>query len=280
MRGVVNLSAGSLTINPGIYLQISVSGTGSLTLNPGIYVIAGGGLAVTSSASINGTGVLIYNAGSNYVGHGSSFGSITLTGQGTISLTPASTGPYAGIAIFQSRDNTRAASLNAGAVQALAGSIFYAAAATVSASGSAHVVNTFVVDRLQMTGGSISFRPMSATLSSGQNSGGRDSVLGGPDTQTTASQALVLAASAASSSPGSRGAAAFSGGPSALADRTMVRAVARAQPSRVNLFEELAYLALSSVKKAHHSQLVDQLFAQSAEALLPLAELLVNQTGR
>src|SRR5262249_27026293 len=66
-RGSVNLTSGSQTINPGIYTQIKVSGTGSLTLNPGIYVVAGGGFAVTQTGSITGSGVLIYNAGSNYI---------------------------------------------------------------------------------------------------------------------------------------------------------------------------------------------------------------------
>jgi parallel beta-helix repeat protein len=82
-QGSVNLTQGSQTIDPGIYDQIQVSGSGSLTLNPGIYVIAGGGLSITDLGSITGSGVLIYNAGSNYVGSGSTFGPITLSGHGT-----------------------------------------------------------------------------------------------------------------------------------------------------------------------------------------------------
>jgi hypothetical protein len=270
-RGVVNLTSGSLTINPGIYLQISVSGTGSLTLNPGIYVIAGGGLSVTSSASISGTGVMIYNAGSNYVGHGSSFGPITLTGQGTISLTPSSTGTYAGIAIFQSRDNTRAARLNPAAVQAFAGSIFYAPAATVGATGNAHVVNTFVVDRLQMTG-SISTRPVSTIPSNGQASTGGNSVLGGMATPFTPGPALVLETSAALSSPRGSDADSFRARFSVQADPTPMLAVATAQPSRANLFDELAHLAVASNRKSHPSRWIDQLFARSVETLFLTAE--------
>src|SRR5205823_3745384 len=96
-RGWVHLSSGSLTLNPGIYYQIKVSGTGNLTLNPGVYVIAGGGFTVTDSASLSGSGVLIYNAGSNYVGIGSFFGGLTFDTAGSINLTPIATGPYAGI---------------------------------------------------------------------------------------------------------------------------------------------------------------------------------------
>ena len=44
------------------------AGNARLTLNPGIYVIAGGGISVTGNASVTGTGVMIYNAGSNVLG--------------------------------------------------------------------------------------------------------------------------------------------------------------------------------------------------------------------
>ena len=67
----VNLSGNSSqTINPGIYSQITVSGNGKLTMNPGIYVIAGGGFSVTGNGCVSGSGVMIYNAGSNYLGTG------------------------------------------------------------------------------------------------------------------------------------------------------------------------------------------------------------------
>ena len=40
----VKLTKGSLTINPGVYSSIKVSGDATLTLKPGIYIITGGGL--------------------------------------------------------------------------------------------------------------------------------------------------------------------------------------------------------------------------------------------
>ena len=73
----INLSGNTTqTINPGAYSSIKVSGNARLTLNPGIYIIAGGGISVTGNASlatgsvaspVTGTGILIYNAGSNVV---------------------------------------------------------------------------------------------------------------------------------------------------------------------------------------------------------------------
>src|SRR5262249_6822863 len=65
--GAFSLSgSSSQTINPGIYTSISVSNKAQLTMNPGVYIIEGGGFTVTSSASVTGAGVMIYNAGSNY----------------------------------------------------------------------------------------------------------------------------------------------------------------------------------------------------------------------
>ena len=70
--GAENLSGNSsTTINPGIYSQISVSGNAKLTMNagpggsPGIYIIEGGGFTVSGNASVAGSGVSIFNAGSD-----------------------------------------------------------------------------------------------------------------------------------------------------------------------------------------------------------------------
>ena len=150
--GPVNLSSGSLTINPGIYSRINVSGTGtSLTLNPGTYIIEGGGMTVSGSASLNGSGVFLYNAGSNYPSPGGSYGGITLSGSGTIRLTAPTTGPYAGIVIFQSRDNSRALSLGGSAMSGMSG-IIYAADAQLSMSGSAQLQDPLVIGTLNLSG--------------------------------------------------------------------------------------------------------------------------------
>ena len=81
------------TISPGIYSQISVSGNARLTMTGGTYIIEGGGLTVSGNASISGTGVFIYNAGSNYPSSGGTFGGITLSGNGTFSLSAPNSGP-------------------------------------------------------------------------------------------------------------------------------------------------------------------------------------------
>jgi hypothetical protein len=138
----------SQTIDPGVYREIKVSSDASLTLNPGVYFIDGGGISVTGNGSLQGDGVTIYNAGS-----GTTFGGIALTGKGSVHLSAPTSGPYAGIAIFQARDNNRAMSISGNGMAGITGTI-YAPAALLSMSGNGAVQTqvTYVVDRLQVSG--------------------------------------------------------------------------------------------------------------------------------
>jgi hypothetical protein len=149
--GSISLNKGSLTINPGIYSQIKVSNSASLTLNPGIYIIEGGGLTVTGSASIIGSGVMIYNAGSNYPSSGGKFSGITLSSTGTINLSAPTSGPYAGVLIFQSHENTLALSFSGNAMTGMSGTI-YAPSALLSLTGSAQLQQGLVVGMLSVSG--------------------------------------------------------------------------------------------------------------------------------
>ena len=142
-EGSVHLGGhSSLTINPGIYNQIVVSGNATLTMNPGIYIIDGGGLTVSGNAHVSGAGVLIYNAGSK---------GITFSGNAIISLSAATTGSYAGIVLFQARDNDQPITMSGHANVSLNGAI-YAANAQLILSGDAQlfasslVVGTMLAD--------------------------------------------------------------------------------------------------------------------------------------
>jgi len=151
-QGSVRLSKGSKTINPGTYSQIEVSGNASLTLSPGIYVITGGGFSVTGNASVSGSGVLIFNAGSSYpcVG-GDDFGGITFSGNGKFGVSPATSGPYAGIVIYQARNNTRAINLGGNAIGNILGTI-YAPNALLNLKGDASLGGSAVVGTLNLGG--------------------------------------------------------------------------------------------------------------------------------
>jgi len=60
--GLLTLSAGTHTLNPGVYCGgiLIQSGSATANLNPGVYVLKGG-LEVRNSGVINGTGVMFYN---------------------------------------------------------------------------------------------------------------------------------------------------------------------------------------------------------------------------
>lgn len=95
----VNYSGDSIvTLDPGTYVGgISVSGNARVILNPGIYYLQGGGLSISGNASISGQGVLVYNAPATQDDI------IKITGNGNLTLSPMTTGTFAGISLFQSR---------------------------------------------------------------------------------------------------------------------------------------------------------------------------------
>jgi hypothetical protein len=177
-HGAVNLTSGSLTLNPGIYTQIQVSNSASLTLNPGVYIIEGGGFTVTGSGSLNAQGVLIYNAGSNYPNSGGTFGGITLSGNGTFHLTPAATGVYAGMVFFQSRQNTRALAISANAGPGISGTI-YAANALLTVSGNASMQVSLVVGMLSASSNTSLTEMAAGSNGSGDTLGVADTLLAG-----------------------------------------------------------------------------------------------------
>ncbi|MGA2255638.1 MAG: S53 family peptidase, partial [Thermoguttaceae bacterium] len=90
---------------------------------------------------------------------GGTYGSITLSGNGTCALSAATTGTYAGILIFQDRNNAKALTLSGNAMQGISGTI-YAPAAQVAESGNAQVGSSsnpiaLVVDTLSMSGNAV-----------------------------------------------------------------------------------------------------------------------------
>jgi hypothetical protein len=172
------------TLQPGLYTQISVSGAANVALAAGTYVIQGGGLSaagsatisigsgtsiileggglsVSGAAAISGSSVTIFNFGTAYNGttDGGSFGPITLSGSGSVSLTAPASGTYAGILIFQARDNSKTLTFSGAAMQGTTGTI-YAPAAQLVESGSAQIGSTshpisIIVDTMTLSGAAV-----------------------------------------------------------------------------------------------------------------------------
>jgi Putative Tad-like Flp pilus-assembly len=118
------------TLSPGVYNGgISLSGSSSVTLSSGVYYINGGGINMSGSSSLTGSGVFIYNTGG---------GAINLSGSGGISLSPMSTGTYAGITMFQDRSSTTGATMSGAGTINNTGT-FYFPDATLTLSGSSGV---------------------------------------------------------------------------------------------------------------------------------------------
>jgi hypothetical protein len=120
----------SLTLQPGTYNGgISVSGSASVTLTPGLYYLRGGGLSVSNSGTLIGSGVVIYNAPQ------STSDSLSVSGAGSVTLSPPTSGTYAGITFFQARTSAAPVTVSGSGVLSLGGTL-YAAGAAVNVSGS------------------------------------------------------------------------------------------------------------------------------------------------
>src|SRR5262249_31757218 len=118
-------SGGSTTLQPGAYNGgINLSRQAILTLMPRLYYLQGGGLTLSGPASLVGSGVTIYNA----PGGAKTGDAISITGNGTVNLTPPTSGTYKGIAIFQDRTATSTVKI-AGNGLVVIGGVIYAARA-------------------------------------------------------------------------------------------------------------------------------------------------------
>jgi len=139
---------GSATINPGVYAGGLSLGNGmNITMNPGVYYMQGGSFSVGGGVTLKGNGVTIYmdNGG----------GQLSLQGGANVTLTPPTSGTYAGLTYFQNRNSTKSLGMANGSTNNISGTI-YAASATASFSGgtSSKSGSQFVVKDLSVSGGS------------------------------------------------------------------------------------------------------------------------------
>ncbi|MFA6039381.1 MAG: prepilin-type N-terminal cleavage/methylation domain-containing protein [Candidatus Peribacteraceae bacterium] len=132
------------TLDPGTYNGgIAVSGNAQVTLNPGVYYLDGG-LSVSGNGRLTGSDVMIYCTD----------GVFKLSGNGIVSLSNRTVGPYAGVTFFQERTSTQNVQITGNGNLDLHG-IFYArdAGFTLSGNGTSDVVGTALVgSSLTMSG--------------------------------------------------------------------------------------------------------------------------------
>ena len=135
------------TLSPGTYCDKSLSG--NITLNPGVYILRGTTIKPGGNGSLTGHGVTIF------LMEGAQ---IYINANEKVTLSPPTSGPYAGITIFENRGDTSALTLNGGANSVISGFI-YAPDAPISYAGNSDMSGQgdclrLVGKTVQMTGNS------------------------------------------------------------------------------------------------------------------------------
>jgi len=122
---------------------------------------------------------LIFNAGSSYPCVGEDdFGGITFSGNGSFSVSPATTGPYAGIIIYQARNNTRAIEIGGNAIGNISGTI-YAPNALLSLKGDASLGGSAIVGTSNLGGSTALTKTAAGSDGSGDIAGISNTLVAG-----------------------------------------------------------------------------------------------------
>jgi Flp pilus assembly protein TadG len=98
-------TAGNVVLNPGVYCGgIQISGNNQITFNPGVYILDGGGLKLTGSATLSGSGVTFYNTQyHNGTGNTYAYAGVSLSGSAQVNLSAPTSGALEGMLFFQDR---------------------------------------------------------------------------------------------------------------------------------------------------------------------------------
>jgi Flp pilus assembly protein TadG len=156
----VNVNNGnSASLVPGIYASISIQGGSTVTFAPGIYILAGGGMNVGNGATVSGSGVMFYNTSATYNpvtgadGSGANTGQLNLNGGVSFNISGITSGPFAGILVFQDRANFTQLVLNNGSSSPSTTSTYYAPTANLNIAGGATYDSPFVVGSMTLSNG-------------------------------------------------------------------------------------------------------------------------------
>ncbi len=132
------------------YGGLSISGNQKVTLGAGAYIFDGGNLTLAGNSSLTGNGVLLYFLKNS----SGSTATISEGGNASFSLTPATTGAYAGFSIIQAKSDTATASLVGNTAFNTSQGLIYIPGGALDFTGNATVQITFVVNEFDLTGNS------------------------------------------------------------------------------------------------------------------------------
>ncbi|RWM10597.1 MAG: pilus assembly protein [Mesorhizobium sp.] len=137
----------TVTLSPGTYCDKTLSG--QITLNPGTYIMRNVVIKPGGNGSLSGQGVTIFLMENSQ---------LYINANEQVNLSPPTSGPYAGITIYQAHGNTQALTLNGGSGSLVSGFIYapdaaitYTGNSDMSAAGSCL---RLVGDTVAMTGNS------------------------------------------------------------------------------------------------------------------------------
>lgn len=132
------------TIDPGLYCEIALNGNAILTMNPGIYYIDSGDFTTDSNVTFTANEVLIYLTN----------GTFDLKGNGDITMTPISSGLYAGMALFLDQSNNSKIKIDGSGTIDVSGTIYAPSSKfEIKGNGSVTEFNTQVlVSEFMVTG--------------------------------------------------------------------------------------------------------------------------------
>jgi Flp pilus assembly protein TadG len=143
---------GTKTLLPGVYnggIEISTSKT--VTMSAGIYLIRGKGFKVSGNPKVVANNVMVYNSD----GPDDDVDQFYISGDADVTWTPPTSGPWAGIAIFQQRNvEDKKIEISGNGETNIAGTI-YARDGEVQLSGNggtSFIGGAFVVNKMQISG--------------------------------------------------------------------------------------------------------------------------------
>jgi len=156
--GSVNIVGSStVTLQPGTYFGgIAITGQANVTFSPGTYILAGGGLSVTGTSALSGSGVTFYDTDAT----GYAYGPISLTGgNATADLSAPTSGAMEGLLFFQDRSipaGSAASSLTGNVSNIFDGAMYFPTTALTYTGNSSTSGYTFLIaDTITLTGSQI-----------------------------------------------------------------------------------------------------------------------------
>jgi Flp pilus assembly protein TadG len=147
-HGKVTIAHGTRTLQPGTYRGgITVTGLGSLSLEPGIYYMDGGGFDFSGQGNLNAQGVMIFN------GPKLSSDTVSITGTGSIIMSPPQDGTYTGLTLFQDRESTNTMTVSGGGYMYISGTFYTAnGLLQVGGNGNSKVGSQYISRLLDVVG--------------------------------------------------------------------------------------------------------------------------------